>query len=70
LFIVAPKDRLNKFLLELSRPTFRKIGLSDYCRFIAIEDLEGLANKVADLQGIHPIVLNNIAQQLPDEIDI
>ena len=70
LFIVAPKDRLSKFLLELSRPTFRKIGLSDYCRFIAIEDLEGLANKVADLQGIHPIVLNNIAQQLPDEIDV
>ena len=69
LFIIAPKDRQNKFLAELSRPTFRKIGLSDYCRFIAIEDLEGLANKVADLQGIQPIVLNGIALQLPDEID-
>lgn len=69
LFIIAPKDRQNKFLAELSRPTFRKIGLSDYCRFIAIEDLEGLANKVADLQGIQPIVLNGIALQLPDEVD-
>ena len=69
LFIVAPKDRQNRFLAELSRPTFRKIGLSDYCRFIAIEDLEGLVNKVADLQGIQPIVLNGIALQLPDEID-
>jgi hypothetical protein len=69
LFIVAPRERQNKFLAELSRPTFRKIGLSDYCRFIAIEDLEGLANKVADLQGIQPIVLNSIALQLEDEID-
>jgi hypothetical protein len=69
LFIIAPKERQNRFLAELSRPTFRKIGLSDYCRFIAIEDLEGLVNKVADLQGIQPIVLNGIALQLPDEID-
>ena len=69
LFIIAPKERQNRFLAELSRPTFRKIGLSDYCRFIAIEDLEGLVNKVADLQGIQPIVLDGIALQLPDEID-
>jgi len=66
LFIVAPKDRQNKFLSELSRPTFRKIGLSDYCRFIAIEDLDGLASKVGDLQGIQPTVLNSIALQLED----
>jgi hypothetical protein len=69
LFIIAPRDRQNRFLAELSRPTFRKIGLSDYCRFIAIEDLEGLVNKVSDLQGIQPVVLNSIALQLPDEID-
>jgi hypothetical protein len=67
LFIVAPKERQNKFFAELSRPTFRKIGLSDYCRFISLEDLEGLANKVADLQGIQPSVLNSIALQLEDE---
>jgi hypothetical protein len=69
LFIVAPKERQNKFFTELSRPTFRKIGLSDYCRFISLEDLEGLANKVVDLQGIQPTVLNSIALQLEDEAD-
>lgn len=68
LFIIAPKERQNKFLSELSRPTFRKIGLSDYCRFIAIEDLEELVAKVVDLQGIQPVVLNSIALQLEDEI--
>lgn len=66
LFIVAPKDRRNRFMSELGRPTFRKIGLSDYCRFIAIEDLEGLVAKVGDLQGIQPTVLNNIALQVED----
>jgi len=69
LFIVAPKERQNKFFAELSRPTFRKIGLSDYCRFISLEDLEGLANKVGDLQGIQPSVLNSIALQLDDEAE-
>ena len=68
LFIIAPKERQNKFLSELSRPTFRKIGLSDYCRFIAIEDLEELIAKVGGLQGIQPVVLNSVALQLEDEI--
>ena len=66
LFIVAPKDRQSKFFAELGRPTFRKIGLSDYCRFIAIEQLEALANKIADLQGIQPLVLNSIALALEE----
>lgn len=70
LFIVAPKDRRNKFLAELGRPTFRKIGLSDYCRFIAIEDLEGLVAKVGDLQGIQPTILNNIALEIQDGIEV
>ncbi len=69
LFIVAPRDRQNKFFAELGRPTFRKIGLSDYCRFISIEELESLAAKVADLQGIQPVVLNSIALQLEEEIE-
>ena len=69
LFIVAPKERRNKFISELGRPTFRKIGLSDYCRFIAIEDLEDLVAKVGELQGIQPTVLNNIAIQLEEETE-
>ena len=69
LFIVAPKERLNKFFAQLNRPTFRKIGLNDYCRFISIEDLEELAGKIANLKGIHPLVLDNIAVQLEEEIN-
>ena len=29
-----------KELVELSRPTFLKLGLSDYCRFFAAEELQ------------------------------
>ncbi len=39
LFIVAPKERQAKVETELVRPTFRKIGLSEYCRFIADDAL-------------------------------
>ncbi len=66
LFIVAPKDRQKKFFQEVDRPTFRKIGLSDYCRFISIEDLEDLSEKIANLAGIAPAVLDNIALQLEE----
>lgn len=66
LFIVAPKDRQKKFFQEVDRPTFRKIGLSDYCRFISIEDLEDLSEKITGLAGITPSVLDNIALQLED----
>jgi len=68
LFIVAPKERMNKFFAQLNRPTFRKIGLSDYCRFISLEDLEALAQKISNLKGIHPSVMENIAVQLEEEV--
>jgi len=68
LFIVAPRERQEKFFQELDRPTFRKIGLSDYCRFISIEDLEGLSEKIANLAGITPIVLDNVAVPLEDAV--
>ena len=70
LFIVAPRDRQKKFFQEVDRPTFRKIGLSDYCRFISIEDLEDLSEKVAGLAGITPSVLDNIALQLEDVTEV
>jgi hypothetical protein len=68
LFIVAPKERIDKFFAQLSRPTFRKIGLSDYCRFVSIEDLEELAGKVSNLKGIQHSVIESIATQLEEEI--
>jgi hypothetical protein len=67
LFIVAPKERRGKTMEELDRPTFRKIGLSDYCRFISISDLEKLLEKVSDLRGhIQPSLLDTVAVALED----
>ncbi len=71
LFIVAPKDREQKVREELARPTFRKIGLNEYCRFIPIADLHALLAKVGDLQGhIQPSILDKIAVEFdePDSV--
>jgi len=67
LYIVAQKERENKVLNELSRPTFRKIGLNDYCKFISIEDLEELMKTVQKLSGhVQPSILETIAIGLED----
>lgn len=67
LFIVAPKNRLTKFAKELTRPTFQKIGLSDYCRFIAIEELTDLLAKVKGLDGyVSPTILDKIAVEIEE----
>ena len=68
LYIIAQRERENKVLNELSRPTFRKIGLNDYCEFISIEDLEALLAKIENLAGhIQPSILDTIAIGLDDE---
>lgn len=68
LYIVAQEERRNKVLSELSRPTFRKIGLNDYCEFISIEDLDELLNKIENLSGhIHPSILDTIAVGLEED---
>lgn len=70
LFIVAQRERQNKVMRELDRPTFRKVGLNEVCRFIAIEDLEALLNKVNGLEGaIQPNVVEKIAIELEDELE-
>lgn len=70
LFIVAPKDRENKVMAELSRPTFQKIGLSEFCRFIATEDLEKLVLKVDDLvEGTIGIVTPSIVDTVAIELE-
>jgi len=67
LFIVAPSDREQKVREELARPTFRKIGLNEYCRFIAIPDLHSLLAKVEDLQGhVQPSILDTIALEFDE----
>jgi len=71
IFIVAPKERHDKVMSELSRPTFRKIGLSEYCRFISTEDLDTLLGKVSGLDGhIQVSILDKIAESLEEEEDI
>jgi len=69
LYIVAPKNKQAKVFGELSRPTFRKIGLNEYASFIPGEDLEELLPKVKDLAGhVAPSILNKIAVTLADEV--
>ena len=70
IYIVAPRDRQNRVLAELARPIFRKIGLSDYCRYISSEDLAELIAKVKGFGGhIQPSILDTIAVALEDEED-
>ena len=54
-------------MAELARPTFRKIGLSDYCRFVSTESLEKLLSKVEGLEGhVQPTILDKIAIEQDD----
>lgn len=70
IYIVAPRERQDKVMGELARPTFRKIGLSEYCRFIATEDLTELITKVKGFGGhVQPSILDTIAVPLEEEED-
>ncbi|MGO9530600.1 MAG: hypothetical protein ACLP3B_05405 [Syntrophobacteraceae bacterium] len=70
LFIVASEARQEKVMEELSRPTFQKIGLSDYCRFISIEELESLLSKVESLSGhVSPSIVDTISIALENDFE-
>lgn len=58
LYIVAPKDRQDKVRAEITRPTFTRVGLNDYCKFIPIEELQNLLSRVEGYGGYiaHSIV--------------
>jgi hypothetical protein len=71
LYIVAAKEREGKVMDELDRPTFRKIGLSDYCEFISFDALASLLDKVAGFRGhVQFSILDKIAVGLPDDAAI
>ena len=62
LYIVAPRERQDKVGSELARPTFRRIGLNDFCKFIPLEDLNDLLSKVEGFGGhIQPTIIEKIA---------
>jgi hypothetical protein len=70
LFIVAQKERQEKVIVELSRPTFQKIGLNEYCKFIPIEKLEELSSKVQDFGGhIQSSIIDTIAIEAEEEFE-
>jgi hypothetical protein len=70
IYIVSPRERQKKVLAELARPTFQKIGLSDYCRYIPTEDLAELIGRVKGFGGhIQPSILDKVAISLEAEDD-
>ena len=70
IYVVAPRIRRDKVMSELGRPTFRKIGLDDYCRFISTEALGDLVKKAKGIGGhMQFSVLDSIAEALEEEDD-
>jgi len=68
LYIVGPKNRQDRVRAELTRPTFQKIGLNEYCKFIPLEELQKLQSKVEGLQGhIQPTIIDTIATGFEEE---
>lgn len=69
LYIVAPRERQDRVHSELTRPTFRKIGLNDFCKFIPIEELTNLLSKVEGFGGhIQPTIVDKIAIGFGEDI--
>jgi hypothetical protein len=69
LYIVAPKERQDRVVSELTRPTFKRIGLNDYCKFIPLEELTKLLSKIEGLGGhIQPTIVDKIAIGYGEEI--
>jgi hypothetical protein len=69
LYIAAPKERQERVKAELTRPTFQKIGLNDFCKFIPTEELSTLLSKVDGLVGhVTPTIVETIATGFGEEI--
>lgn len=67
LYIVAPNERRKKVLNEMNRPVFRAIGLPSIARFISIESLEILYQKLKGLNGyISPHVVEAISLSIEE----
>lgn len=51
LYIVAPEEKRNKFIKEIHRPIFKKIGLEKITYFVSTEELENIYETVKGLEG-------------------
>lgn len=70
LYIVAPKNRQDRVRAELTRPTFHKIGLSEYCKFISLEDLQHLLSNVEAYEGhVQPSIVDKYAVEFEAETE-
>jgi hypothetical protein len=70
LYIVAPKNRQDRVRAELTRPTFQKIGLSEYCKFIPMEDLQHLLSRLEGLEGhVQPSIVDKVAVGFGEETE-
>jgi hypothetical protein len=70
LYVVAPENRQERFKAELGRPTFQRIGLSDFCQFIPAGKLSELLSKVKDLEGhVRPTIADSIATGFEEPIE-
>jgi hypothetical protein len=68
LYIVAPKNRQDKVMSEITRPTFQKIGLNEFCKFVPLEELSKLLSRIEGLQGhLQPTIIDTIATGIEDE---
>jgi hypothetical protein len=68
LFIVASENMREDLRKTISHPTFQNIGLSEVCRFIPIEGMEGLLSKIDGLNGhVNTDILDTIAVDLEEE---
>lgn len=62
IYIVAPSARKEKVMREMNRPVFKMIGLHKMARFVSIESLELLYQKIKGLDGyVNPHVIETIA---------
>ena len=65
LYLVAQREKEERVLGQLSRPTFQKIGLNEVCRFVPIEDLDKLLAQISGLEGhLQPSIINKISVEL------
>lgn len=70
-YIVAPISRRNKVRKEFNRPVFKQLGIHLITRFISIENLEVLYQKVRGLNGyVDPKVVDSIAFELSELTDL